>query len=789
MNSTPRTAVRTLAVILLGAATLCVPALAAQAEPPPLRRLTVQGNVLLTREQVLNALGLREGDAFDAQRVEAAVRRFNEAGLLGTAGFRVEPSEDGVEVAVSISEALRLTAVRFSGNERFSGQRLQELSGLSPGSVLRAIDLDAARRRIVGAYRDEGYPGVSVEGRVLAATEHARVVAFQIQEGTRSWVARIEFEGNEQVASDELRKTLESGTRRWPSWIWPGWFDETTFRADLIALEHACRNRGYLDARLDGDLEPGEEPGSVVLRIKVSEGPLYTIREVTFEGNTLFRDDELLAAIPTLPGEPYRPDDVDNALQTISDLYADQGYWDVTEARGNLEVQDVLAETGTDVSMRYRIREGEPVAIGQIHVHGLTKTNEMVVRRNLTFYPGERAARRKLIESERMLLNSGYFDFAAPRPVEITLEPSEGALRDAVVRVQEGPTGRLMLTGGVGSETGLMAGVAIEENNFDLWNWPSSWDDFWHGNALRGAGHRLSISLNTGTRRSYYAVTFENPALWNSEYSFGTSLYSRGIARNDFDETRTGLSLTFGHRLTRYTHRSVTVGYESIDLDDLTNPAPRELRRERGRHGKPYIRADASVDRRDNRFLPSEGHYLGGSVELALGDVGAVTARLQGEQYRTIHQRRGRHRHVVGVRGQLATILGDAPIYERLYAGGFSSLRGFAFEGVSPSHDPTDVLVGGKSMAVGSLEYSMPLTESDALRLVTFCDAGTVQPNSTGAILPFRDLRMSVGTGLRWQVPALGPAALELDFALPVMKESDDRTQYFHFSLAAQRRF
>jgi len=602
-------------------------------------------------------------------------------------------------------------------------------------------------------------------------------------------VARIEFEGNEQVASDELRKTLESGTRRWPSWIWPGWFDETTFRADLIALEHACRNRGYLDARLDGDLEPGEEPGSVVLRIKVSEGPLYTIREVTFEGNTLFRDDELLAAIPTLPGEPYRPDDVDNALQTISDLYADQGYWDVTEARGNLEVQDVLAETGTDVSMRYRIREGEPVAIGQIHVHGLTKTNEMVVRRNLTFYPGERAARRKLIESERMLLNSGYFDFAAPRPVEITLEPSEGALRDAVVRVQEGPTGRLMLTGGVGSETGLMAGVAIEENNFDLWNWPSSWDDFWHGNALRGAGHRLSISLNTGTRRSYYAVTFENPALWNSEYSFGTSLYSRGIARNDFDETRTGLSLTFGHRLTRYTHRSVTVGYESIDLDDLTNPAPRELRRERGRHGKPYIRADASVDRRDNRFLPSEGHYLGGSVELALGDVGAVTARLQGEQYRTIHQRRGRHRHVVGVRGQLATILGDAPIYERLYAGGFSSLRGFAFEGVSPSHDPTDVLVGGKSMAVGSLEYSMPLTESDALRLVTFCDAGTVQPNSTGAILPFRDLRMSVGTGLRWQVPALGPAALELDFALPVMKESDDRTQYFHFSLAAQRRF
>jgi len=794
MNHIRRTAAhRALSAALAFAAALCLcaPVRAVQPAPPPITRITVQGNQLLSREHVLDALGLRPGEPFDLSRVESAVQQFNSSGIYGTVGFSFEPAVDGVDLVFNLAEGVRLTAVRFEGNERFSARRLEELTGLSVGTVLRAADIRPAERRIAGAYRDEGFPAVTARGRLVTATERARVLTFLIAEGARSWVERIEFGGNEQVPGRELIDSMQSDTRGWPAWLWPGWFDEAVFRADLIALEHAYRNRGFLDAKVDGRVVQGSEPGCVVLHVTVQEGALYLIGDVRFEGNTLFRDDELLKAVPLDPGEPYRPDRVEEALDVISSLYADQGHWDVTAARGTLEARDVLPETGTDVSLRFRIREGEPVYIRQVHVRGLTKTKEMVVRRNLTFYPGERASAAKLRESERALLNSGYFDRTLRRPaVQITLEPAEGTLRDAIVRVQEGPTGRLMLTAGVGSETGILGGLSIEEDNFDFWNWPSSWADFWHGNAFRGAGHRVAISLNTGTQRSYYSITFENPSLWNSEYSFGTSLYSRGMVRNEFDETRTGLSLTAGQRMARFARRSVTVGYETIDVDNITTPAPAELLKEKGSHGKPYVRVDASVDRRDNRYAPSEGHYVGGSLELAAGAVGALKARIQGEEYWTMRDEHGRRKHVIGVRGQAATLLGgDVPVYERLYAGGFSTLRGFAFEGVSPSDKATGVLVGGKSMAIGSAEYSLPLTESDALRLVAFCDAGTVCEGMFGALLPLSELRLSLGAGLRWHVPALGPAAMEFDLAVPLMKQPDDLTQLFHFSLAAQRRF
>lgn len=779
-----------LAASWLLALCLCVPALAAEAppspSPSPITEVSVSGTSLLSESFVLDALGVRLGQPFDLERLQAAAERYNAAGLYGTVGYKFDPVEGGVQVHVSVSERVRLTAVGFRGNERFSARRLEELTGLSAGSQVTPAEVRRAERLISDTYRDEGYPRVAVHGRLSRVGPDARVLTFQISEGARTWVERVEFSGNEHVPANELQKVMESKTRKWLKWIWPGWFDDIVFSGDLTALQHAYRERGFLDAQVEGRPAFSEDGSRVVLQVSVQEGPLYRLREVSFEGNTLFRSDELLAQLPLDVGEPYNPGQVDAALKRISTLYANQGYWDVTAASGNLQVQEVLPQEGTDVALRFRIVEGEPVYIGRIQIRGLTKTKEAVVRRELTFYPGERASRAKFRESEHSLLNAGYFDRTAPRPVDISLAPSEGAVRDAIVRVNEGSTGRLMLTGGIGSDAGVMGGLMIEEDNFDFWNWPSSWADVWYGNAFRGAGQKLAISLNAGTERSYYSITFENPAVWNSEYSFGTSLYSRGIVRQVFDETRTGLSLTAGERLSKFARRSITVGYESVHVDNLPTPAPPQLLSERGSHSKPFVRVEGSVDRRDDRYMPSEGYYRAGTIELAAGDVGAVKLDARGEKYWTVRQERERRKHVVGLRGEVGTILGDPPAWERFYAGGFRSLRGFDFEGVSPSHSATGVLVGGKSMVVGSAEYSFPATESDTVRLVGFCDAGTVRDSSLGLLFPLSELRLTLGLGVRLSVPALGPTAVEFDLAAPLMKQPDDVTQFFHFSMAAQ---
>ncbi len=774
---------------------LCYGGLAALADQPPVARFAVRDNFLLTKQQVLDALGVREGEPLDEPLLEAAVAQWNESGLYGAISYEAGPAMEGeVEAVLTLEERVRLTRVSFSGDDRFSPERLAQLAGIKAGDAVGEAEVRSAERMIANAYREEDRPVVPVSGRLSTATATERELAFYIGR-KRAWVEEIRFQGNRHVHDGELLDAMKSRTRAWISFFRRGWFDEDVFREDLIRLEAAYHDRGYQDAQVEGSFAYGKDMRRVTLYVTVQENQRYYVKEILFEGNTLFRDAELQESMPIIVGERYRADDLDESAEAISALYADQGYWDVTVAKGNLRLEAVPAAVGAEVTVKVRIVEGEPVYIRHIKVRGLTRTKEAVVRRNLTFYPGERASAARFRESEQVLRNTGYFarpSATSPTPIQIGLEPREGALRDAVVRVEEGRTGRISLGGGIASESGLLAHLSVVEENFDLWNWPSSWDDLWRGNAFRGGGHKLSLLLSAGTRRSFYAIAFEDPAVWNTEYSFGTSIYSRGIAREEFDETRTGASVTVGQGLTKFLWRGVTAGYETIDVDNIGDAPPAVILRDEGSHSKPFVRFRALQDRRDDRYMPTEGHLAGAELELAAGDVETVKLELHARKYWTVRQERGRRKHVVGVRGRLGLVdsySGDVPVFERFYAGGFSTLRGFEFEGVSPSDPATGAQIGGESMLLGSVEYSFPLSEEAGVRLVTFCDAGYVSKDVGDIFTGWDELRLSVGAGIRWQVAYFGPLVVEFDLAAPLLRESDDETQAYHFSFGLRQAF
>jgi outer membrane protein insertion porin family len=103
-------------------------------------------------------------------------------------------------------------------------------------------------------------------------------------------------------------------------------------------------------------------------------------------------------------------------------------------------------------------------------------------------------------------------------------------------------------------------------------------------------------------------------------------------------------------------------------------------------------------------------------------------------------------------------------------------MRGFRFRGASPKVD--DVTVGGELSLLGSLEYLFPITADDMLKGVVFCDYGTVEEEVK---IEGDDFRVALGAGLRIAIPAMGPAPIALDFAVPVAREETDRIQNFSF--------
>jgi outer membrane protein insertion porin family len=250
--------------------------------------------------------------------------------------------------------------------------------------------------------------------------------------------------------------------------------------------------------------------------------------------------------------------------------------------------------------------------------------------------------------------------------------------------------------------------------------------------------------------------------------------------------------VTGGKKLGKESRAEIELGYESVSMDNLDAGAPPEIMKDKGTFSKPYVAFSYSVDKRDEPFVPSEGYLAKLTAEIAAGDIS--TAKLTGEveKHWTLWNPEGWGKHILtikGTAGVMESYSGDrVPVFERFYAGGVDSFRGFALRGVSPVEPVKQEQVGGESMLVGSLEYSLPLMK-DGLRLVGFVDAGYVKENAQDLLSGLDVLRVSTGVGVRWRIAALGNALLSAYLGIPVKKQNFDKTQAFQFTVGISKPF
>ncbi|MDA1014124.1 MAG: BamA/TamA family outer membrane protein [Planctomycetota bacterium] len=347
--------------------------------------------------------------------------------------------------------------------------------------------------------------------------------------------------------------------------------------------------------------------------------------------------------------------------------------------------------------------------------------------------------------------------------------------------VNEARTGRLMFGVGVNSDAGVIGNIVLDERNFDLFKPPTSWADFVEGTAFRGDGQTFRMEAVPGNIVSRYLISWTNPYVLDSDYSLTLSGFYFTRFYQDWDENRAGGRVGVGRQLTDEWSANFTLRAESIELSNPKLPTPQLLTDALGSSKLYSGRASLMHDTRDSTFLPSYGHNVQVSAEQAFGDFDFPRFEVEGRQYFTLHSRAdGEGRHTLSIGGQIAWTGDDTPIFERLYAGGFQTFRGFEFRGISPRQ--LGVRVGGRWMAVGSAEYRMPITADDNIAAVLFSDFGTVE-NDVG----FDSMRVTVGAGLRLTVPAMGPVPLAFDFGFPLVKENFDDTQIFSFYIGLFR--
>ena len=357
------------------------------------------------------------------------------------------------------------------------------------------------------------------------------------------------------------------------------------------------------------------------------------------------------------------------------------------------------------------------------------------------------------------------------------------------VNAEETQTGRLMIGAGVNSNAGLVGNIVIDEQNFDITRLPTSWEDIRNGTAFRGAGQRFRLEAAPGTELQRYTATFQEPYLFDTRVGLSTSASYFTRYFFDWAEGRVGGRVGLGYQFVFAPDFSVNAGFrgESVDIFNPRVPGVPDIDNMLGKNSVYGFSAGLIHDTRDSPFLPTEGHLATVEFEQVIGTFIYPRGVFEARQYFLLNQRPdGSGRHVLSA----GTILGfsgpDTPSYDNFYAGGYNTLRGFVFRGASPRQRSTttgqEAIVGGPFEWLNTIEYMFPITADDSLRGVVFTDFGTVEQNVT-----IKDFRVSPGFGLRITMPALGPAPIALDFAVPVSYAEFDSQQLFSFFVGFAR--
>jgi len=682
-----------------------------------------------------------------------------------------------------------IRSIEFVGNESrdFKDKVLQQRIGVELGERYDPFLAEGGRRTIIDVYRTVGYTFVEVALDKDQARE-GRLV-YTITEGPRVKIQAIRFVGNKAFGTGTLRKLLKTKQRTWL--IMPGYYSEKSVREDAEKLRGFYYKKGYLGYDVKVHTAFAADRSSATVTFQIDEGPAYRVSQVILIGNTLLPTDRLRTMVSLAEGQVYERDKAEKGVRRILETYREKGFIDVEVVQTPKLSPDV---NDSRVTVEVAITEGRQFRIGRIEVTGNETTQDKTVRHVLDEYgftPGQ-LYNAKTAPPQGSGLMERYVQMATLAE-QVLIRPETAASgdpnqRDVRVDLSEGMTGMIVPGVGVSSDHGVVGQLVYQQYNFDITDWPQSWSEFFGMKAFRGGGQILRLALEPGTEVSRYSVDFTDPYFMDRPVSL--DLMGRKYERwlESYDENRLSGLVEFEQRLRSRWRRSLGFRAENVGVEDLHSDAPAEIREVAGESALFGVKLGTGLTVVDDIYQPHTGYTFRVAYEQVMGDFsfGVITA--SAVKYWTLREDVLGRKTVLAAKVQGGTVLGDAPPFEKFYAGGMGqyAIRGFSYRGMStlglqvfdppdPNRVPRYVApIGSEYVVVGNMEVIVPLI-GENLSALAFADTGIVDTGSW---------RFSVGAGIQILVPQVfRELPLRFEYGLPLAYEPGDDLQRFNFTM------
>ncbi len=731
-----------------------------------IKDIQLEGLQRITVGTVFNYLPIKIGDTLNEKLGAQAIRRLYKSGYFKD----VRLERDGNVLVIFVAERSAIANVKFEGNSDITTDQLKtslKQLGLAKGRVLDRSLLDKIEQELKRQYYSLGKYGVKVTAKTEQLERNRVDVTIKIAEGDPAEIAAITITGNKHFSSQILLKHMQLGQDS----LFDGRnkYSKQLLGADLETIKSWYLDRGYINFKIDStqvSLTPDKE--EVYITINLSEGNEFKIRSIKLAGDLIVPEKELWPLVSLKADDIFSRRKSMDTNERISNRLAEEGY---AFANVNI-VPDIDKDTRT-VGLTIFIDPGRRVYVRRVNISGNSKSKDEVIRREIRQMEGDWMSTKLVSTSRTRLDRLGFFDKVN---VETPSVPGTTDQVDVNFTVSERPTGNLTAGVGYSDSQGAMINMAITQQNFV------------------GSGKQVGISVDRSSVSSNISLNYTDPYYTPDGISRGFRLYYRKLdtrtiyVTNYLTESH-GLSVSYGFPLNETDRSLFTVGYDSTGLFSDPTYTAQDILDFINKNGNVYSTFNAGVswlrDRRNRRILPTAGAYTraGADVTLPGSDLQYYKLNLRHVQYIALGKK---------VTLMLKGVVGYAkgygntsslPPFQRYYAGGSNSVRGYESNSLGPLDARTNYTVGGDKKFVGNIELILPnpfSEESASTRISAFFDVGNVFAAQDK--IEFKQLRQSVGMAFLWLAPV---GAMRFSYAVPLNNQPSDRLQTFQFTMGS----
>ncbi len=726
------------------------------------RDIHIEGNQRIEPETVRSYLTFQKGDSYDPARIDGSLKSLFATGLFADVTIRRE----GENIVISVVENPIINRIAFEGNNKLSDDTLTSEITLRPRTIYTRTKVQNDVQRLLTLYRRNGRFAAAIEPKVIRLPQNRIDLVFEIDEGSTTAIQRIRFVGNAEFSDSKLRDTIRTKETRWYRFL----SSDDTYDPDRLTLDRELLrqfylSKGFVDFRVSSSVaELTPDRKDFFITFTVEEGERYRFGKVEVESTLRgIEPKDAAPAVEIEEGDWYNGKLLETTIDAITLHISGLGHPFV----------DVRPRIDRDrdkrvVNIALEISEGPRVFVERIDIIGNVRTQDRVIRRQFRLAEGDAFNAAQLKRSRQRLQNLDYFE-------KVNVEQVPGSAPDKTIlktEVEEKSTGSISLGVGYSTTNGALTDVTLREKN------------------LLGRGQDITVGGRLAQRGTQLNFSFTEPAFLDRELSAGFDAFHVTQDLTDvsgYKSKATGGGVRMGYLITERLSQGWRYTAKQVEQTNFLTTVSHYIRDQ----GNSYSSSEAghvlSYDRLDNMIKPTSGYFLRMNNDLAGlgGDARHIRNRLSGAKYFPllddwVLSARGTAGHMTSYGGK------DVRVSDRFMVGG-DDLRGFRTGGISPRDMNTKDSLGGEWMYTGTLEATFPigLPPEMGIRGKLFSDMG-----STGKLSPTGNdvhdpgsLRVSAGTGVSWESPF---GLIGLDFAIPVLKESFDKTEIMRVSFGTK---